>query len=100
MYWQGAVILSVEKAERKRITLEHCGNTGCLAGNKRYETYHNYGSNNYAHQDPLMTPPYHSELQPIENIWRNVKQPVARKCIEGRTILNIESRERNFQYIW
>jgi transposase len=40
----------------------------------------------YGHFDPLMTPPYHPELQPIEDLWRDVKQYVARKYMGGRTM--------------
>jgi hypothetical protein len=29
------------------------------------------------HRPPLMTPPYHPELQPIEELWRDVKCSVA-----------------------
>jgi hypothetical protein len=35
------------------------------------------------HFPPLWTPPYHPELQPIEHLWRDVKQYVARKYVGG-----------------
>ena len=37
----------------------------------------------HGHPKPLMTPPYHPELQPIEELWRDVKMYVAR--LYGRT---------------
>jgi transposase len=38
------------------------------------------------HFPPLMLPPYHPELQPIEDLWRDVKQYVARNYRGGRTM--------------
>ena len=41
------------------------------------------------HRAPLMTPPYHPELQPIEKLWRDVKQYVARLYTTGRTFTEL-----------
>ena len=43
----------------------------------------------YGHHQPLMTPPYHPELQPIEELWRDVKQYVARKFAGTRTMTDL-----------
>ena len=38
-----------------------------------------------------MTPPYHPELQPIEELWRDVKCSVARKFAGTRTMTVLRS---------
>jgi hypothetical protein len=38
-----------------------------------------------------MTPPYHPELQPIEELWRDVKCQVARKFAGTRTITQLRA---------
>lgn len=38
---------------------------------------------------PLLTPPYHPELQPIEKLWRDVKMYVARRYRIGRTFTEL-----------
>ena len=43
------------------------------------------------HRPPLMTPPYHPELQPIEELWRDVKCSVARKLAGTRTMTVLRS---------
>lgn len=43
----------------------------------------------HGHFDQLMTPPYHPELQPIEDLWRDVKQLVGRKYVGGRTMTDL-----------
>ena len=40
----------------------------------------------HGHVKPLMTTPYHPELQPIEELWRDVKMSVARKYGRTRTM--------------
>ena len=40
----------------------------------------------WGHFKPLMTPPYHPELQPIEKLWRDVKMYVAREFAGTRTM--------------
>lgn len=42
------------------------------------------------HYPPLLTPPYHPELQPIEDLWRDVKQLVARQYLGGRTMSELK----------
>jgi len=44
------------------------------------------------HFPPLWTPPYHPELQPIEHLWRDVKQYVARKYIGGRNMTELKEQ--------
>ena len=41
------------------------------------------------HMAPLLTPPYHPELQPIEKLWRDVKMYVARNYSIGRTFTQL-----------
>jgi transposase len=41
------------------------------------------------HEAPLLTPPYHPELQPIEKLWRDVKMYVARQYSTGRTFTQL-----------
>jgi hypothetical protein len=43
----------------------------------------------FQHFPPLMTPPYHPELQPIEKLWRDVKMLTARKFELGRTVAQL-----------
>lgn len=45
----------------------------------------------WGHFKPLITPPYHPELQPIEELWRDVKQSVARKFIGLRNITELRN---------
>jgi len=40
----------------------------------------------WGHYPPLFTPPYHPELQPIERLWRDVKQYVSREFTGTRTV--------------
>jgi len=44
------------------------------------------------HFKPLMTPPYHPELQPFEKLWRDVKMFVARKFTGTRNMLELKLR--------
>ena len=44
------------------------------------------------HFSPLWTPPYHPELHPIELLWRDVKQHVARKYAGGRSMSELEEQ--------
>lgn len=44
------------------------------------------GDKNGKYFQPIMTPPYHPELQPIEELWRDVKCLVARKFAGARTV--------------
>ena len=39
-------------------------------------------------------PPYHPELQPIEELWQDVKMHVARRYRGGRTMKDLESQLR------
>jgi len=39
---------------------------------------------------PLFTPPYHPELQPIERLWRDVKQYVSRQFAGTRTVTELK----------
>ena len=41
---------------------------------------------------PIMTPPYHPELQPIERLWRDVKCYVARKYTNSRTVKELKEQ--------
>ena len=43
------------------------------------------------HFPTLFTPPYHPELQPIEDLWRDVKQYVARQFSRTRTFKEMEN---------
>ena len=49
---------------------------------------------------PIMTPPYHPELQPIERLWRDVKMYVARQFVGGRKVseLTVEVMEGFLKY--
>jgi transposase len=49
----------------------------------------------WGHPPPLMTPPYHPELQPIEELWRDAKQFTAREFAGTRDMpaLNKHIRE-------
>ena len=47
------------------------------------------------HRPPLMTPPYHPELQPIEELWRDVKCSVARKFAGTRTMTVLKEHVEN-----
>jgi hypothetical protein len=50
------------------------------------------------HFPPLMTPPYHPECQPIEDLWRDVKQYVAREYGRNRTMGEMRLQvEKGFQ---
>ena len=40
----------------------------------------------WGHFKPVMTPPYHPELQPIEKLWRDVKMYVARQFAGTRSM--------------
>jgi hypothetical protein len=44
----------------------------------------------HGHFKPLMTPPYHPELQPIEKLWRDVKMFVARQFAGTRSMKELE----------
>ena len=44
------------------------------------------------HFPPLWTPPYHPELQPIEHLWRDVKQYIARKYVGGRNMTELREQ--------
>jgi transposase len=46
----------------------------------------------WGHMKPIMTPPYHPELQPIEKLWRDVKMYVAREFAGTR---NMEDLKRH-----
>ena len=41
---------------------------------------------------PIMTPPYHPELQPIERLWRDVKCYVARRYTNNRTLKQLKEQ--------
>lgn len=43
------------------------------------------------HFPPLLTPPYHPELQPIEDLWRDVKGLVVRQYLGGRTMSELKT---------
>jgi transposase len=43
----------------------------------------------WGHFPPLFTPPYHPELQPIERLWRDVKQYVSREFAGTRTVTEL-----------
>jgi transposase len=49
----------------------------------------------YGHYPPLFTPPYHPELQPIEHLWRDVKQYVSRKYVGGRSMTELNEQVRD-----
>jgi hypothetical protein len=42
--------------------------------------------------NPIFTPPYHPELQPIERLWRDVKMFVARQFVGGRTVAELREQ--------
>lgn len=43
----------------------------------------------HGHFPPLLTPPYHPELQPIERFWRDVKMCVAREYAGRRSVIEL-----------
>ena len=47
------------------------------------------------HLKPLMTPPYHPELQPIEKLWRDVKMYVARQFAGTRSMNELTEHVKN-----
>jgi transposase len=47
------------------------------------------------HFKPLMTPPYHPELQPIEKLWRDVKMYVARQFAGTRSIYELKEHVKS-----
>ena len=48
----------------------------------------------WGHMKPIMTPPYHPELQPIEKLWRDVKMYVARKFVGTRNMTELTQHVR------
>ena len=63
---------------------------GLIVGKKKIDVL----CEKWGHFPPLWTPPYHPELQPIEHLWRDVKQYVARKYVGGRTMTELYDQVR------
>jgi len=75
---------------------EHGAANGVIVNRTRVDLIlHQHG-----HPKCLMTPPYHPELQPIEELWRDVKMYVARLYGRTRTmrILTAQVREGFTKY--